>query len=391
MTFSPRGSAAGGSNVHAFGLPLRSKAATEAVEPDLVLPPGDLPPLRWGVTEAHYSKWFVEETNKEVADQCREDRDSHKQMRKQLVDKFIIDQHRKVEDSHHQMAAAAAAVDTVRQQKLNVGQEMRVQLNELKSSIQLEKQVWSARGRELVEHAKHVQTKSVLERQVSQRGERKDAGDAARKERERLEKAHESNKEKNEEAKRQIVQRVREETKRETVGLSRNKLNAEKASIGVHCRQMEEANVEARAAHRDTFLSSSAQARAQVEAIKSGAKSARDGLKSARQQAADEVRHKRQAELMRKKQQAEAAAARNKQLHDLLYTNKFAPRSRAAKVELPGRIGKNPFNKDNGDALSPDLAGGGMAPAAADPMMGGMGGMGGPGRRGANLADEWDG
>ena len=33
----------------------------------------------------------------------------------------------------------------------------------------------------------------------------------------------------------------------------------------------------------------------------------------------------------------------------------------------------------------------GMAPAAADPMMGGMGGMGGPGRRGANLADEWDG
>ena len=84
-------------------------------------------------------------------------------------------------------------------------------------------------------------------------------------------------------------------------------------------------------------------------------------------------------------------AWRNKQLHDLLYTNKFAPRSRAAKVELPGRIGKNPFNKDNGDALSPDLAGGGMAPAAADPMMGGTGGMGGPGRRGANLADEWDG
>ena len=60
-------SARGSSPMRAFGLPLRSKAALEPPAFDLELP-SPPPPLRDGVTEVHYSRWVVEESNKAVGD-----------------------------------------------------------------------------------------------------------------------------------------------------------------------------------------------------------------------------------------------------------------------------------------------------------------------------------
>ena len=93
----------GGSTIRAFGLPLRSKAATERLEPDLVLP-SPPPPLRDGVTEVHYSRWVVEEANKEIGDETREEMASHKKYRKELLSKFLTDQHRKASDARRRRA-----------------------------------------------------------------------------------------------------------------------------------------------------------------------------------------------------------------------------------------------------------------------------------------------
>ena len=83
----------------------------------------------------------MEEANKEVGDETRQDMESQKTFRKQQLEKFLVDQHRKVEDSHHQMASASAAVETVRLKNLEAGQEMRINLLELKQAVHMEKQV----------------------------------------------------------------------------------------------------------------------------------------------------------------------------------------------------------------------------------------------------------
>jgi len=208
--------------MRAFGLPLRSKSALEPTfEPDLVLP-SPPPPLRDGVTEVHFSRWVVEETNKEVADAAREDKTAQKVFRKEQVERFLVDQHRKVEDSHHQMASASAAVETVRLKNLDAGQQMRLNLLELKQAIHLEKQVHSAKGRELVEHAKHVQSTKVLERQLSARGRRQEAGGATKKERQRLSETREQQQHSEEEKKRAKADRIRAQTAKETIDRSRH-------------------------------------------------------------------------------------------------------------------------------------------------------------------------
>ena len=80
---------AGGSSVRAFGLPLRSRAATEMPALDLELP-SPPPPLRDGVTEVHYSRWLVEENNKEVGDELRGFQQAQKSFRKLQMEKFAV-------------------------------------------------------------------------------------------------------------------------------------------------------------------------------------------------------------------------------------------------------------------------------------------------------------
>ena len=109
------------------------------------------------------------------------------------------------------------------------------------------------------------------------------------------------------------------------------------------------------------------------------------------------VRAARQAEKDRKKEETEAAKARNRGFHDMIYAAKFAPRDRATKVNLPGRIGKTAFNAYDAEAAAADAA---AAPATAEPGAGGLGmglgspGMGAPGRRpstapGGRGGDDW--
>ena len=85
----------------------------------------------------------------------------------------------------------------------------------------------------------------------------------------------------------------------------------------------------------------------------------------------------------------EEAKRRNKDIHDILYAQKFAPRDRATKVNLQGqgreRIGKTAFNAYDAEAAAAESAAAAAAPAVADPNspmgagMMGMGGMGSPG------------
>ena len=51
----------------------------------------------------------------------------------------------------------------------------------------------------------------------------------------------------------------------------------------------------------------------------------------------------------------------------MLYAAKFAPRDRATKVNLPGRIGKTAFNAYDAEAAAADAA---AAPASAEPGLG---------------------
>jgi hypothetical protein len=356
--------------------------------------PSPPPPLRDGVTEVHYSRWVVEENNKEVGEELRQFHQSQKGFRKTQVEKFLVDQHRKVEDSHHQMASASAAVETVRLKNLETGQEMRLNLLELKQSMHLEKQVWSAKGRELVEHAKNVQSAKVLERQLSHRGKRQAMGAKTKSEREQLTQRRESLKQTAEEKKREIVERIKAEMDPQVASHSKSLLQAEKAHIGNYVRELEAQAVEKRSRARAAFLAQMADQRRDVDAAKSGAKSARAGLASYRRQQADEVRQARQAEKERKKALQEDVKRRNKEVHDILYSQKFAPRERATKVNLPGRIvsGKA-FNAYDAEAAAAESAAQAAAPSAADPgspMLGAGGSPGGAGRRQRAGDDGWN-
>jgi len=264
MPNSPGGGPLGspkGDRIRPFGLPLRSRSALEQpLEPDLILP-SPPPPLRDGVTEVHFSRWVVEETNKEIGDATREDKSSQKSFRKEMLEKFLVEQHRKVEDSHHQMASASAAVETVRIKKLETGQEMRLNLLELKQSIHLEKQVHSAKGRELVEHAKHVQSSKVLERQLEFKGRRQEDGAQTKKERQKLAEAREAATHEEEERKRVMAEKVKQDTAKETIAQSMGIIEQERAAIGTACRAIEQRNVSARQFARDRFAALSARSR----------------------------------------------------------------------------------------------------------------------------------
>eukprot|EP00325_Prymnesiales_sp_UTEX-LB-985_P001317 CAMPEP_0174699244 /NCGR_PEP_ID=MMETSP1094-20130205/4578_1 /TAXON_ID=156173 /ORGANISM="Chrysochromulina brevifilum, Strain UTEX LB 985" /LENGTH=398 /DNA_ID=CAMNT_0015896531 /DNA_START=149 /DNA_END=1345 /DNA_ORIENTATION=- len=373
MTFSapatPKGSSTSG--FASSPMPLRSRSVLEAAEEMDLLPqlPTPLPPLRDGVTEAHYSRWVIEEANKQVAEERRQTASEQKKFRKGQLEKFLLEQHRKVEDSHHQMAAAAASIETVRLKNLETGQEMRLNLLELKQSVHLEKQVWSAKGRELVEHAKHVQSSKVLERQLAERGKRQSLGSETKRERASLDKAREELLAADREKKQAQTARVRSETKKETVGVSSELIRREKERIGQQGRLQEQANQTARSQSRSNFLSSQHRKAEQVQASKSGAKSARAGLASYRREQAAIVRQARLAEVERKKEREAAAMAQNREVHDLLYASKFAPRDRARQVHLPGRVGKTAFNAYDPDS-TPDAA---AAPAADGHTLGGLG------------------
>lgn len=349
--------------------------------------------MRDGVTEVHYSRWVVEENAKEIGDELRQFYQNQKGFRKQQVEKFLVDQHRKVEDSHHQMASATAAVENVRLKNLEVGQEMRLNLLELKQSMHLEKQVWSAKGRELVENAKNVQSAKVLERQLSHRGKRQAMGAKTKSERETLTQRRETAKQQAEEKKREVVERIKAELAPEVAGHSKSLLQAEKANIGQYVRELEAQAVEKRNRARSAFLAQMSEQRREVDAAKSGAKSARAGLASYRRQQADEVRQARLAEKERKKAMLEEARRRNKEIHDILYSQKFAPRERATKVNLPGRIvsGKA-FNAYDAEAAAAESAAQANAPSSADPNSPNpMGGPGSPSRRTASAAKGDDG
>ena len=396
MTFAS--SARSSKEIRAFGLPLSSRSALEQPidfhELSLPSPP---PPLRDGVTEVHFSRWVVEEANKEIGDATREDKAAQKAVRKDLIGKFMVEQHRKVEDTHHQMAAASAAVETVRIKKLETGQEMRLNILQLKQAIHLEKEKHSAKGRELVEHAKNIQSSKVVDRQLSARGRRQEVGGQTKKERQRLTEAREAATHADEERKRQNAERVKQETAKETIAHSTRIIEKERIAIGSAMRSIEEQNAVARTHARERFASQSARSRREVEAARSGAKSAREGLATHRRQEADAIRAAREAEKQRKKELQEEVRARNRQIHDLLYASKFAPRERAKKVNLPGRVSKTAFNAFDAEAAAADAAA--AAPAMADPFMmgglapqlgaggfgGGAGMLGGGGRRASSL------
>lgn len=403
----------------AFGLPLRSKAALEQnFELELPSPP---PPLREGVTEVHYSRWVVEEANKDVGDELRQFHQNQKSFRKGQMERFLKKQHQKVEDSHHQMASASASVETVRLKNLETGQEMRLNLLELKQSVHLEKQVHSAKGRELVENAKHVQSAKVLERQLSHRGKKQAVGAKTKSEREQLTARRETNTATEEERKRDIASRVKAETQSEVVGRSKEVVAGEKTQRGNDVRDNERLAVEKRERARQLFLSRFAENRREVDAIKEGAKSARAGLQSHRLQQANEVRSARMEEREKKKKLVEDMKRRNREVHDMIYATKvrrgrraplagvhaneasgltrvcvcmprtqFAPRARATQVNLPGRIGKTAFNAFDAEAAAAENA---AAPAALDAAggPGSFGGLGGMppspmgGRRGSTM------
>jgi len=327
-----------------------------------------------------------------VGDELREYHQAQKSFRKGQMEKFLKAQHHKVEDSHHQMASASAAVETVRLKNLETGQEMRLNLLELKQSVHLEKQVHSAKGRELVENAKHVQSAKVLERQLSHRGKRQAMGAKTKQEREVLSQRREAYLQAEEERKREIADRVKAETQAGVVHKSRDVVSSEKDRVGSEVREAERLAAEKRARARSRFLQQMAEQRREVDSIKEGAKSARAGLHSYRRQQAEEVRQARLAERERKKVLAEEIKRRNREVHDILYAAKFAPRDRATKVSLPQGRFKTAFNAYDADAAAVDAAA--AAPSAAEPNSGATGGSGslglglptpgGGGRRGSH-------
>ena len=266
------------------------------------------------------------------------------------------------------MASASAAVETVRLKNLETGQEMRLNLLELKQSMHLEKQVWSAKGRELVENAKNVQSAKVLERQLSHRGKRQAMGAKTKEERTDLTARRESFRQQQQEMKRQVTEKIKAELDPATISQSKNALLADKAAAGNYIRQVEAQAVEKRQRARNAFLAQMQNQRRAADEARSGAKSARSNLASYRRAQADEVRLAKQAEKERKKQLLEAAKSRNKDIHDILYAQKFAPRDRATKVHLPGRItsGKA-FNAYDAEAAAAESAAAAAAPATADP------------------------
>ena len=404
MRSSPRSSRpdSPGRTSHAFGLPLRSKSA---LEPQFGIGelPSPPPPLRDGVTEAHYSRWVVEESNKDAGDELRQFNVSQKNFRKSQMERFMGEQQRKVEDSHAQMAKAKDEVETVHRRNLEIGQEMRLSLLELKQSVAYEKQVWSAKGRELVENAKNVQSARVLERQLSQRGRRQSMGLEAKKEREVLTERREADVAVEEARKKDIAERVKQETSDAVVSASRSIIKNEKSAIGDAVRLQEAKAAEARTSRRETFLQRAKEKgelarqefaqqqqdnRRLFEAIKTGKrhdadtiKSARGGLVSQRKMQADQVRSTRVADKERKKQLLEDMKRRNREIHDMLYSSKFAPRDRAAKVVLPGRlVGGKAFNAYDADAVAAADAAA-AAVASGDPNSPSPGGIAAGGRR----------
>ena len=198
------------------------------------------PSLRTDITEVHYSRWLIEQTNLETGNHRRQEMDSQRAFRTEQRDRFLHSQQQVVEKTHAQMAAAAAKVDKVREKNLEVGREMRLNLGKLRSVYHEKRNVWTSNGRRLVEHAKTVQADNLRERLDSHRGKRRAQGRKTRDELKALTARREAELEEARQRKKDAHEQVRKATADEVTEAAKQLMLREKGGSASMVRSSSE-------------------------------------------------------------------------------------------------------------------------------------------------------
>ena len=195
----------------------------------------------------------IEGNKREIGEEIREAKLTHKAYRKQQEARFLHDQLQRVDQTKQQLTTASVAVETIKQGNQKIAQEMRMNLRELKGSMQLERSVHALKGRRLVDHARNVQSSRLLERQLSARGKKQSAGARTKEERAMLSAKRVSLKAQEAEMKRQVTARVKADLAADT-GQSRDVDLAEKNAAADFIRHIKQQGVEKRTGARCASL-----------------------------------------------------------------------------------------------------------------------------------------
>ena len=119
------------------------------------------------VSEVLYSRWLVEERNRQAGDEQRLKRQQFRSFRRRQESRFQQAQLRRIEETQQQLAAASAERARAVSRNHEIVTGMRRNLLELKESVVLEKRVHERKGRLLANEARQVQTAKLLERQLA--------------------------------------------------------------------------------------------------------------------------------------------------------------------------------------------------------------------------------
>lgn len=278
------------------------------------------------VSEVLYSRWLVEERNRQAGDEQRLKRQQFRSFRRRQESRFQQAQLRRIEETQQQLAAASAERARAVSRNHEIVTGMRRNLLELKESVVLEKRVHERKGRLLANEARQVQTAKLLERQLSARGKKQAMGAQARAEQIEVEARRIALRQQESELKRQAAARVRDALDTSTSGAPggtsstrglearQEVLARDNAAAADFIRELEQQSVEKRLAARHAFLSVQAAKRRAADESKRAARSARSGLVEQRRAQADAVR---QAKLAESARRAEAGAEEERRTRGL--------------------------------------------------------------------------
>ena len=303
------------------------------------------------MTKVQYGKLLIAQAKKKLADEVRLRTHEGGQFRKLQLDKFLGGQQQLVEDGKQQRTITNAAIEGMRERNLAVAKELRGNIAELRVGARVDREAVAQRARELVEHAKGVQSPRILASARGLASEKEKAAAEVREEHESNQKELEAFRQMELARKGEIVKVVQSEIAPNALAASAVVLYRERQEMVGSVKTAREEGASLIAKEREEVRTARAGKRTSIKGAREGAKNASAVLSTRRKVEADELRSTAGTNRERKQQVAEETLKVKKSSRDQVLEDRKPPSTGSVSPAKSAR--KSPKDKNGKIAATP--------------------------------------
>ena len=300
------------------------------------------------MTKVQYSKLLVARLKKKLADEMRAKSAEDEIFRRGQEERFLGMQQTRVEGTKEERSNVASAVEGLKLQKQEGYKGLKSNLTEIGSTAKEEREKEDRRARELVEHAKGVQSPRVMESQRAVREKNEARAGEVRLEIAEIRKQREAFEAAEEERKRLMVSTVKLEIGSEALQASSSVVMQEREAVREAVRQMQRDGAEIISKEKETRKGELQQNR--VKFLKEKSKGARNALTSRKTEEAKEVKKVVLTNRERRSTGLEEAAAQKKRARDLVLEDRRPPVASSASLSPPSNTKRAATERQRGKA-----------------------------------------